>query len=111
MSLTPTVEVVTPEEILTAYRQIIARAHKKGIQVIGTTIPPFEGATFVAYGLNLSLYTPERDKTRDAVNEWIRHGGKFDAVVDFGEDVRDPASPALLLPADAPAERLHGNDA
>ena len=108
---TPTVEVVTPEEILTAYRQIIARAHKKGIRVIGTTIPPFEGATFVAYGLNLSLYTPERDKTRDAVNEWIRHGGKFDAVVDFDEAVRDPARPAQLLPAYAAADRLHVNDA
>jgi lysophospholipase L1-like esterase len=107
---TPASEIVKPENIVTGYRQLIARAHKKGIRVIGTTIPPFEGSTFVAFGLNLTLYTPEREKTRQAVNEWIRHSGQFDAAVDFDEAVRDPARPAQLLPAYAAADRLHVKD-
>jgi lysophospholipase L1-like esterase len=108
---TPASEVVTPENIFDGYRQLIARAHKKGIRVIGTTIPPFEGATFVGSGLNLTLYTPEREKVRATVNEWIRHSGRFDAVVDFDEATRDPARPTQLLPAYAAEDRLHVKDA
>jgi lysophospholipase L1-like esterase len=107
---TPASEIVTPENILAGYRQLIARAHKKGLRIIGTTIPPFEGATFVAFGLNLTLSTPEREKTRQEVNEWIRHSGKFDAVVDFDEVTRDSARPAQLLPAYAATDHLHVND-
>jgi lysophospholipase L1-like esterase len=107
---TPASEVVTPENIFDGYRQLIARAHKRGIRVIGTTIPPFEGATFVAFGLNLTLYNPEREKVRATVNEWIRHSGKFDAVVDFDEATRDPARPTQLLPAYAAEDHLHVKD-
>ena len=107
---TPATEIVSPENIVAGYRQLIARAHKKGIRVIGTTIPPFEGATFVGAGLNLTLYTPEREKTRQEVNEWIRHSGKFDAVVDFDEVTRDPARPSQLLPAYAAEDHLHVKD-
>jgi len=108
---TPTSEVITSEEILAAYRRLIAEGHKKHVRVIGTTIPPFEGATFVGSGLNLSLYTPEREKARVAVNEWILHSGKFDGVVDFDAAVRDPVRPSQLLPAYAAADHLHVNDA
>jgi len=108
---TPASEVVTPENIFDGYRQLIAHAHKKGIRVIGTTIPPFEGATFVGSGLNLALYTPEREKVRATVNEWIRHSGRFDAVVDFDEVTRDPARPTQLLPAYAAEDHLHVKDA
>jgi lysophospholipase L1-like esterase len=107
---TPATEIVTPENISAGYRQLIARAHKNGIRVIGTTIPPFEGATFVGAGLNLTLYTPEREKARQAVNEWIRHSGKFDAVVDFDAVLRDPARPTQLLPAYAADDHLHVTD-
>ena len=107
---TPATEIASPADILAGYRQLIARAHKRGIRVIGTTIPPFEGSTFVAFGLNLTLYTPEREKSRQAVNEWIRHSGKFDGVVDFDEATRDPARPSQLLPAYAAADHLHVKD-
>jgi lysophospholipase L1-like esterase len=107
---TPATEIVTPENIFAGYRQLIARAHKKGIRVIGTTIPAFEGSTFVGAGLNLTLYTAEREKARQAVNEWIRHSGKFDGVVDFDAVTRDPARPTQLLPAYAAADHLHVKD-
>jgi len=108
---TPPGERVTAEEIVAGYRQLIARARRKGVRVIGTTIPPFEGATFSAAGLNLTFYTPERESARQAVNEWIRRSRAFDAVVDFDEVLRDPTHPARLLPAYAAADHLHVNDA
>lgn len=107
---TPASEIVTAENIFAGYRQLIARAHEKGIRVIGTTIPPFEGSTFIAAELNLTLYTPEREKTRQAVNEWILHSGKFDGVVDFDAVTRDSAQPTQLLPAYAARDHLHVND-
>jgi lysophospholipase L1-like esterase len=108
---TPPTETVTADDIIAGYRQLIARAHANGIRIFGTTIPPFEGARFEAAGMNLDLYTPDRDRTRMAVNEWIRHGGAFDGVVDFDQAVRDPDRPPRLLPAFAAEDHLHVNDA
>jgi lysophospholipase L1-like esterase len=108
---TPPDEVVTPAAMIKGYRQLIARAHRHGVRVIGTTIPPFEGARFEGAGLKVDFFTAEREKLRTAVNEWIRHGGAFDGVVDFDRAVRDPAHPARLLPAFAAEDHLHVNDA
>jgi lysophospholipase L1-like esterase len=110
-AFTPPNESVSAGDIIAGYRQLIARAGKKGIRVIGTTIPPFEGATFSGAGLNLTLDTPERERARVAVNDWIRHSGAFDGVVDFDEVLRDPTRPTRLRPAYAVADHLHVNDA
>jgi lysophospholipase L1-like esterase len=101
----------TADDIIAGYRQLIARAHAKNIRVVGTTIPPFEGATFTAAGLDLRFYTADREQMRAAVNEWIRHGGQFDDVADFDAAVRDPDRPTQLLPAYAADDHLHVNDA
>jgi len=108
---TPPDEAVTSDALIAGYRQLIARAHEKGVRVIGTTIPPFEGAKFEGAGLNVEFFTPERERVRAAVNEWIRHGGAFDGVADFDQAVRDPAHPTRLLPAFAAEDHLHVNDA
>jgi lysophospholipase L1-like esterase len=108
---TPANETVTTAAIVEGYRQLIARAHARGVRVIGSTIPPFEGATFAAAGLNLSLSTPEREAERTAVNEWIRGSGHFDGLVDFDVAVRDPERPTRLRPSFAAPDRLHVNDA
>ena len=108
---TPPIETVNAESIIAGYRLLIARAHNQGVRIIATTIPPFEGATFNAAGLNLSFYTPARDRARQAVNEWIRHSGAFDGVVDFDEVLRDPDRPTRLSPTYASDDHLHVNDA
>lgn len=108
---TPPSETVTLEKMIAGYRELIARAHSKGIEAIGTTLPPFEGARFEGFDLKLDLYTPERERTRVALNEWIRHGAAFDAVVDFDAVLRDPARPTRLSPAFAVEDGLHVNDA
>jgi lysophospholipase L1-like esterase len=50
-------------------------------------------------------------KPRAAVNNWIRTGGKFDAVVDFDAAMRDPQNPSRLLPAADSGDHLHPNEA
>jgi lysophospholipase L1-like esterase len=108
---TPPDEAVTSDALIAGYRQLIARAHEKGVRVIGTTIPPFEGAKFEGAGLNVELFTPDRERLRAAVNQWIRQGGAFDGIADFDQAVRDPAHPTRLLPAYAAEDHLHVNDA
>lgn len=45
------------------------------------------------------------------VNEWIRTGRRFDAVIDFDHAVRDPADPRRLLAAYDVGDHLHLNPA
>ncbi|EIE98519.1 SGNH/GDSL hydrolase family protein [Saccharomonospora glauca] len=93
---------VEPEQLIGIYRQFIARAHDAGIKVIGATLTPFEGADY---------YTEAGEADRQAVNEWIRTSGEFDAVVDFDAAVRDPEHPTRFLPAYDVGDHLHPNDA
>ena len=105
----PASEGVNAQSVISGNRQLIARAHKKGIRVIGTTVPPFEDATF--RNPTIHFYTPDKESARQEVNAWIRTSGEFDAVVDFDEVVRDPSHPTRLLPAYDSGDHLHVNDA
>jgi lysophospholipase L1-like esterase len=108
-SFIPLTESVSAQSLISANRQMIARAHKKGIRVIATTIPPFEDATFNSP--KISFYTAEKEAVRQEVNSWIRRGGEFDAVIDFDEVVRDPGRPTRLLPKYDSGDHLHVSDA
>jgi lysophospholipase L1-like esterase len=52
--------------------------------------------------------TPQNEATRQAVNEWIRRSGAFDAVIDFEKVVQDPANP-LIIRADLTTDFVHPN--
>ncbi|MGE3179828.1 MAG: SGNH/GDSL hydrolase family protein [Vicinamibacterales bacterium] len=90
------------DDLIVALKQLIARAHSAGIKIIGATLTPFEGAGY---------YTLAGDAKRQAVNQWIRASGAFDAVVDFDVITRDPAHPLRFLPAYDSGDHLHPNDA
>jgi lysophospholipase L1-like esterase len=90
------------DDLIGGLKQIIERAHTQGIKVMGATLPPFEGARY---------YREDGDVTRHALNEWIRSGGAFDAIVDFDAATRDPADPRRLRPEFDPGDHLHPNDA
>jgi lysophospholipase L1-like esterase len=109
-SFIPATEAVNSQSILFGYRQLIARAHKKGLRIIGTTIPPFEHAIFRNPFFD-QFYSPEKEKVRQDVNAWIRTSGEFDGMVDFDAAVRDPSHPTQLLPAYDSGDHLHVNDA
>ncbi len=106
-SSAPASEAVTAEDLIAAQKQMIERAHEKGIQVIGCTITPFEGEANIKRG----YWTPEKAKVREAVNEWIRTGKAFDGIVDFDKAVRDPANPNKVKPAFDSGDQLHPSDA
>jgi lysophospholipase L1-like esterase len=101
---------VTAEMLIEGNRQLIARAHMRHIRAIGATIPPFEHALFRDPPFD-EFYSPEKEKVRSAVNEWIRHGREFDGVIDFDAVVRDPEHPTQILPAFDSGDHLHVNDA
>jgi lysophospholipase L1-like esterase len=90
------------QQLIAGYEQLIGRAHARRLRIVGATLLPFQGADF---------YTAAREATREAVNEWIRTSGAFDAVIDFDAVTRDPASPLSLLPAYSSPDHLHPNDA
>jgi lysophospholipase L1-like esterase len=102
-------ETVVAEDIISGYRKLIARAHQKGVRVIGTTNPPFENSFF--QHPPVTFYTPERESVRQKVNAWILSSGEFDAVVDFDAILRDPSHPTQLLPAYDSGDHLHPNNA
>ena len=102
-------EAVTAEQVIEGNRVLAARAHQKGIRVIGSTISGFEGAVFESPHMDLS--SPEKETVRQKVNAWIRTTRDFDGIIDFDEVLRDPARPAQLLPTYASDDHLHPNDA
>lgn len=112
-SLTPATENITAEMIINGYRQLIRRAHRKGIKIIGTTNGPMENC-FLALpppAKTITFYTPEKEVVRQKVNEWILRSGAFDGVVDLDKVLRDPNHPAQLNPAYDSGDHLHPNNA
>jgi lysophospholipase L1-like esterase len=91
-------------EVLTAYEQIITRAHAHGLRVIGATITPYVGSDYYHPGL-------QSEGDRQAVNQWIRGSGHFDAVIDFDTVIRDPRQPEHLRPAYDCGDHLHPSPA
>ena len=90
--------------ILSAYRQIAARAHAHGIRVIGATILPYVGSDYYHPG-------PASEADRQAINQWIRSSKDFDGVVDFDKLTRDPAHTDHLLSAFDSGDHLHPSPA
>jgi lysophospholipase L1-like esterase len=98
-------EEVTAEEMIAGLKQMALRAQTRGIKLFGATLTPFENETFLP-----GAWTPEREARRQAVNEWIREGGAFDAVVDFDRALRDPEHPTRMLPIYDCGDHLHPSD-
>ncbi|MBZ5684358.1 MAG: SGNH/GDSL hydrolase family protein [Acidobacteriia bacterium] len=90
--------------VIAAYEQIIDRAHAHGIRVIGATITPYVGSDYYHPG-------PLSEADRQAVDDWIRAPGHFDAVIDFDAVVRDPSQPDHLRPAYDCGDHLHPSPA
>jgi lysophospholipase L1-like esterase len=89
------------EDLITAYEQMIDRAHAEGIRVYGATLLPFGGSFYD---------TAEREAARKRVNEWIRNSRRFDAVIDFDAALCDPTNPLHLLPEADTGDHLHPNE-
>ena len=89
-------------DLIAGHRQLIERAHARGLKIYGATLTPFEGAAY---------YTPEGEAKRQALNNWIRTSGEYDGVIDFDSVARDPASPSKFATAVDSGDHLHPGDA
>jgi lysophospholipase L1-like esterase len=105
----PQEAAVQAGELIAGYRQLVAMAHAHNVRAIAGTIPPFGDALA---GTPLAGHdSPAKERVRQAVNQWLREGGAFDAVVDFDQLLRDPARPTHLSPAMDSGDHLHPGDA
>lgn len=82
--------VNTANAIISIYKEIISEAHRRGIFVYGGTVMPFK---------NNSYYSSDHEKGRQTLNDWIRHGSEFDAVIDFDAVMRSESDAEALNPA------------
>jgi lysophospholipase L1-like esterase len=90
------------EDLIAGHKQLIERAHARGLKIYGATLTPYEGAGY---------YTPEGEAKRQALNNWIRTSRAYDGVIDFDMITRDPAAPTKFLPAYDSGDHLHPGDA
>jgi lysophospholipase L1-like esterase len=102
--VSPAEHAAMVQRVIAAYQQIVVRAHAHGLRVYGATITPYVDSTYYHPG-------PLSEADRQAVNQWIRAAGHFDAVIDFDAVVRDPQHPDRLLPAFDSGDHLHPSPA
>ena len=92
-----------PAAITSAYRQLVAQAHARGIRVLGGTLTPFKG---------WRVYDETLEATRTAVNTFIRTGGVFDGGGRLRRRRPRPGRPAARCgPAYDSGDHLHPGDA
>lgn len=94
-------EEVTAEQMIWSLQQIAARAHARGMKIVGTTFTPFGGAGY---------YSAAGETMRQKVNAFVRSGKGFDGVIDFDAVMKDPAHPEVLLSKFDSGDHLHPND-
>lgn len=85
----------TATAVIQGTAAIIQRIKATGSRVIGATIIPRHNVPPTATN---SGWNDEKSRTRNEVNQWIRTGAGFDAVLDFAQIVRDPSDTDRLLP-------------
>jgi lysophospholipase L1-like esterase len=96
-----TVDGVSADDIIAGYRQLIVRAHERGVVIIGATLTPASPR---------APYTPALEAKRAAVNAFVRNSGEFDGIIDFDSITRDPANPLQFLPSYDSGDHLHPGD-
>jgi lysophospholipase L1-like esterase len=82
----------------TAYDNLIAAAHARGLLIYGATILPF--------GAN-AYYTVAHESVRQQVNTYIKSGA-FDGYIDFDAALTDGGSPPKLQPTYAAWAQMDG---
>ena len=90
------------DQIIAAYRQMIARVRPQGIKVYFATLLPYEGARY---------FHENGEAVRQRVNTWMRTSGEADGVIDFDAVMRDPANPRRMKAGLQSGDWLHPNDA
>jgi lysophospholipase L1-like esterase len=100
----PAAQAAVYDSLTQAYGQMAALIHAHGIPVFGATVTPFSApSNFTGQPYS----DPEREKTRQKVNAFIRTSGVFDAVVDLDKMLADAKIPSQLDPRWDSGDYLH----
>ena len=97
--------IVTADDVINGYKQMILRAHSAGIKIYGGTLVPWWQSIFTN-----DNWTLEKWQKSQAINNWIRTSGAFDAVVDFDKCLADLNDPKKMLPIWDSGDHLHPSD-
>lgn len=98
----------TVDAVKTGLAAIVGRLKGKGLKTVGVTMIPRHNVP--PNGSNTG-WDAEKSRRRQVLNDWIRHGAGFDAVLDFDAVVRDPAHPDLIAPAFNCGDGIHPSPA
>ncbi|WP_370667355.1 GDSL-type esterase/lipase family protein [Streptomyces sp. IBSBF 2507] len=96
----PIEELPTAAELIAGYQTLLRQADAAGIRARIATITARHGS---------DNYDDERERTRSAVNEWIRGLGS-DVVIDFDRALRSSTSPLELDERYDSGDHLHPSD-
>lgn len=100
---------VIGDRLIAAFMQIATRVHTFDVPMFASTITPFSAP---GYNVTAQAYSnPEREKTRQRVNAFIRTSGVFDQVIDFDAMLRNETHPEQLQAALQRGDWLHPNSA
>ena len=84
---------MTARQSIDGQQVLIAEAHARRIKIIDATVLPIKGSFYDA---------GDGEAVRDALNEWIRTSGEYDAVADLDRASVDPADPDKRIQARPP---------
>jgi lysophospholipase L1-like esterase len=88
--------------VIAGLQTLVTRSHAAGLPIYGGTILPFAGTR--------DAYSAQGELARETVNDWIRHRGAYDGVIDFDQVTREPAQPQRLRAAFDSGDHIHPND-
>lgn len=81
-------------DLIASMRMLADVAHQHHLRIYAATVTPFAGLA--------DWYSPQREAVRLQFNQWIRHSGVFDGVVDFSGAVAGAYTPAPLAAKQSP---------
>jgi hypothetical protein len=84
--------LVSADEVIQGYKDVVERLHAKKIKVIGATVVSSFGSPIGSNGF------PKIDVERKKINNFIRTGSLFDAIADFDAATLDTATAPSKLP-------------
>lgn len=81
-------------DLIASMRMLADVAHRHHLRIYAATVTPFAGFP--------GWYSPQREDVRLQFNQWIRHSGAFDGVVDFADGVAGTYAPPPLVAKQSP---------
>ncbi|MDP9039416.1 MAG: SGNH/GDSL hydrolase family protein [Acidobacteriota bacterium] len=94
-------DVISADDLIAGFTQMIERAHMHDIKVIAATLTPYTGAKYAS---------PSGEAMRQALNSWVRTSPLLDGFIDFEKATVDPAT-GMFNPAYDSGDHLHPKDA